>query len=61
MLVFANKQDLPNAMSAEEIAEKLELQSLSNRTWHIQGGSATSGKGLYEAMDWLCANINTKA
>ncbi len=32
LLVFANKQDLPNAMTASEITDKLGLQQLSNRT-----------------------------
>jgi len=31
LLVFANKQDLPNAMNASELTEKLGLQSLRNR------------------------------
>ena len=31
LLVFANKQDLPNAMSASELTEKLGLQTLRNR------------------------------
>ena len=31
LLVFANKQDLPNAMSASELTDKLGLQSLRNR------------------------------
>ncbi|KAL6638575.1 hypothetical protein ACP70R_023686 [Stipagrostis hirtigluma subsp. patula] len=60
LLVFANKQDLPNAMSAAEIAEKLGLQSLCNRRWHIQCGCATSGEGLYEGLDWLSTSINAK-
>ena len=34
LLVLANKQDLPNAMSPEEIAEELELKKLTpTRTW----------------------------
>ena len=33
-LVMANKQDLPNALSVEEITELLELNKLlKNRTW----------------------------
>ena len=36
LLVFANKQDLPNAMSASEITEKLGLPALKQRTWYIQ-------------------------
>jgi signal recognition particle receptor subunit beta len=31
LLVFANKQDLPNAMSSAEITEKLKLNELRNR------------------------------
>ena len=36
LLVFANKQDLPNAMNAAEITDKLGLQGLKQRTWYIQ-------------------------
>nr|ABT17154.1 ADP-ribosylation factor 1 [Trypanosoma brucei] len=56
LLVFANKQDLPNAMSTE-VAEKLGLQSVRQRTWYIQGCCATTAQGLYEGLDWLSANI----
>ncbi len=31
LLVFANKQDLPQAMSASELTDKLGLQNLRNR------------------------------
>lgn len=44
LLVFANKQDLPNAMNAAEITDKLGLHSLRNRHWYIQTACATSGK-----------------
>ena len=36
LLVFSNKQDLPNAMNAAEITDKLGLHSLRNRLWYIQ-------------------------
>merc|ERR1719359_1918830 len=36
LLVFANKQDLPNAMSAAEVTEKLGLNSMRNQQWFIQ-------------------------
>ena len=36
LLVFANKQDLPNAMNAAEITDKLGLHSMKNRNWYIQ-------------------------
>lgn len=46
-------QDLPNAMSAADITEKLGLHNLRNRNWYIQATCATSGDGLYEGLDWL--------
>lgn len=33
LLVFANKQDLPNAMNAAEITDKLNLHNLRQRHW----------------------------
>lgn len=53
LLIFANKQDLPNSMNAAEITDKLGLHSLRNRNWYIQATCATSGDGLYEGLDWL--------
>ncbi len=35
LLVFANKQDLPNAMNAAEITDKLGLHSLRQRHWCV--------------------------
>ena len=35
VLVFANKQDLPNAMTASELTDQLGLQSLRNRKVRI--------------------------
>jgi ADP-ribosylation factor protein 1 len=61
LLVFANKQDLPNAMNAAEITDKLGLHSLRQRHWYIQSTCATSGEGLYEGLDWLSSNIANKA
>lgn len=53
LLVLANKQDLPNAMSVAEVTDKLGLHSLRSRQWYIQAACATSGDGLYEGLDWL--------
>ncbi|PPS10699.1 hypothetical protein GOBAR_AA09947 [Gossypium barbadense] len=61
LLVFANKQDLPNAMNAAEITDKLGLNSLRQRHWYIQSTCATSGEGLYEGLDWLSNNIANKS
>lgn len=55
VLIFANKQDLPNAMSTSEMTDKLGLHCLrpSYRPWYIQACCATTGDGLYEGLDWL--------
>ncbi|OLY79973.1 ADP-ribosylation factor 1 [Smittium mucronatum] len=61
LLVLANKQDLPNAMTSAEITDKLGLHSLRNRKWYIQATCATSGDGLYEGLDWLSNSLKSKA
>merc|ERR1712098_484454 len=53
VLVFANKQDLPQAMNPAEITDKLGLHNMRNRNWYIQATCATNGDGLYEGLDWL--------
>jgi len=60
LLVFANKQDLPNAMPAAEVTEKLGLQNMRNRQWFIQSACATTGDGLYEGLDWMSRTLSTK-
>jgi len=60
LLVFANKQDLPNAMSVAEVTDKLGLHSIRNRKWYIQSTCATSGDGLYEGLDWLSSTLQGK-
>lgn len=57
LLVFANKQDLPDALSVDEIAGRLALSELHERKWFIQSCCATSGEGLYEGLDWLASNL----
>ncbi|PQE25811.1 ADP-ribosylation factor protein [Rutstroemia sp. NJR-2017a BBW] len=57
LLVFANKQDLPNAMNAAEITDKLGLHSLRQRTWYIQSCCAISGDGIFEGFKWLDENL----
>lgn len=58
LLIFANKQDLPNAMTAAEITDKLGLPVVRNRNWFIQSTCATSGDGLYEGLDWLSQTLH---
>ncbi|KAL5284647.1 arf1.2 family protein [Megaselia abdita] len=60
LLVFANKQDLPNAMNAAELTDKLQLNSLRGKPWYIQATCATQGHGLYEGLDWLSNELSKK-
>ncbi|XP_073448348.1 ADP-ribosylation factor 4 [Aquarana catesbeiana] len=60
LLVFANKQDLPNAMAISEMTDKLTLQTLRNRTWYVQATCATQGTGLYEGLDWLSNELSKR-
>ncbi|KCV70521.1 arf/Sar family, other [Fonticula alba] len=61
LLVFANKQDMPNAMVVQEVTERLGLSSLRNRAWYIQATCATTGDGLYEGLEWLSNSIGKNA
>ena len=54
VLVWANKQDLKNALSPHDIVNHLKLNSLRNRKWYCQGSIATKSDGLYEGLEWLC-------
>ena len=56
LLVFANKQDLPQAMSVPELTERLHLSAIRDRQWFVQAAQATTGHGLFEGMDWLGKN-----
>ncbi|KAI1714505.1 ADP-ribosylation factor family domain-containing protein [Ditylenchus destructor] len=56
ILVFANKQDLPDAMKPNEIQDKLGLMRLRDRNWYVQPSCATSGEGLIEGLTWLSSN-----
>ena len=59
IVVFANKQDLPNAMTKEELVEKLALNKLKTHAWHIEATCATTGDGLYEGLEWLSTAIQS--
>jgi small GTP-binding protein len=61
LLVYANKQDLPHACSAAEVADKLGLMGMRARKWHIQACCAATGDGLYEGLDWLADAVKKDA
>lgn len=53
VLVLANKQDLPEAVSTTEMSDKLGLFRIRSHEWFIQPCSALTGAGVYEGIDWL--------
>eukprot|EP01090_Pellita_catalonica_P021936 TRINITY_DN834_c0_g2_i1.p1 TRINITY_DN834_c0_g2~~TRINITY_DN834_c0_g2_i1.p1 ORF type:complete len:183 (+),score=38.94 TRINITY_DN834_c0_g2_i1:68-616(+) len=57
LLVLANKQDLPHARSPAQITQELDLTSIRNRKWQVQGSCAVTGDGLVEGMDFLSAAV----
>lgn len=60
LLVLANKQDLPGALSDAAIAEALDLGSIKNRHWSVQSTSAVTGAGLEAALAWLVEDIASR-
>ncbi len=55
LLVFANKQDLPNAMSSEDLCAFLQLDEIKSHHWAIHPCSARTGKNLLEGTYFISA------
>ncbi|XP_030424111.1 ADP-ribosylation factor-like protein 2 isoform X1 [Gopherus evgoodei] len=60
LLIFANKQDLPGALSSNAIREALELDSIKSHHWCIQACSAFTGENLLTGIDWLLDDISSR-
>jgi len=60
LVILANKQDLAEAMSVEELTNKLELASIKERAWNIYPTSAVNGNGIKEGFTWLSENVESK-
>ncbi|CAI5635651.1 unnamed protein product [Oreochromis niloticus] len=60
LVVFANKQDMDQAMTPTEVANALGLPALKDRKWQIFKTSATKGTGLDEAMEWLVDSLKSR-
>lgn len=49
--MYANKADLPQAVSVQEMARFLDLDLVAQgRPWYIQPSCATTGDGLVEGL-----------
>ena len=60
LLVFANKQDMPNALNPTEVTEKLGLGQLRTREWFIQSTCAVTGEGIVDGLEWLANSLKNK-
>ncbi|POY75722.1 putative Small monomeric GTPase [Rhodotorula taiwanensis] len=60
LLVFANKQDLPGAMTPTEVTEKLGLLRMKDRSWYCHPSNAVDGDGLFEGLNWLSQSIKSQ-
>ncbi|XP_076463929.1 ADP-ribosylation factor-like protein 2 [Babylonia areolata] len=60
LLVFANKQDLPGALSSEEIRQALDLDSIKTHHWLIKDCSAVTGDNLLSGIDWIIDDIASR-
>mmetsp|Transcript_31477 Transcript_31477/g.48288 ORF Transcript_31477/g.48288 Transcript_31477/m.48288 type:complete len:195 (-) Transcript_31477:21-605(-) len=63
VLIYCNKQDLPDALSPSKISEELSLSKLRlnqcNR-WRVQPCCAISGRGLYEGLTWFAKVLHDR-
>lgn len=57
VLFFANKTDVPGALTPEECTAELELDKIRDKPWHIVPSNAVTGIGVTQGIEWLCANI----
>ncbi|KAJ3424101.1 e3 ubiquitin-protein ligase trim23 [Anaeramoeba flamelloides] len=53
LVVFANKQDLPNTITSDNLISKFDLEKQTNRKWACLPTCAISGDGLYEGLTWI--------
>jgi signal recognition particle receptor subunit beta len=59
VLVFCNKQDLPNAMSTSEISDRLGLTDIIERRIIVAGCVAITGEGLEVGLFFLSRTLQS--
>ncbi|ORX62609.1 putative ADP-ribosylation factor-like 2-like protein [Hesseltinella vesiculosa] len=60
LLVFANKQDIPGALTDMQIKEALRLDDIKSHHWAIQSCSAVTGEHLLKGMDWAVKDVASR-
>jgi len=53
IVFFANKMDLPTALSPVDCVQRLELDKITDKPWHIAASNALTGQGIDDGISWL--------
>jgi ADP-ribosylation factor-like protein 6 len=53
IVFFANKMDLPTAITPVECCRKLELEKIVDKPWHIAASNGLTGEGVDAGINWL--------
>lgn len=59
VLIFANKQDMKDCMSAAEISKYMTLSAIKDHPWHIQSCCGLTGEGYVVHRHPLEINIGS--
>ncbi|KFO33684.1 ADP-ribosylation factor-like protein 14 [Fukomys damarensis] len=60
VVILANKQDVPGALTAEDITRMFQVKKLcSDRNWYVQPCCAVTGDGLTEGFGKLTAFVKS--
>ena len=57
ILIFANKQDLKDVKSVNQLIQDYELDKIKDHVWHIEPCSAIKGEGLVNGIKWLSEQL----
>ena len=60
LLVFANKNDLPEAANQEDIIYALGLNELKDRPWFLKECCAITTKGVTDGLDFIASQMKIK-
>ena len=60
LLILANKQDIPGAMTSQEILEILDLNRIQRRHWSIVPCSAATRSGIEKGFLWIIHDIASR-
>lgn len=60
LLILANKQDLPGAVSAEDIGQFLQLDKIETHVCKIFPCSALSGWQIKQGFEWMLSEVKER-